>query len=190
MSISIYKPNSKNSGAGFSFQMGVDSKSKEPTLFVKSILQHSWDANKKQGYFRDNLDNPDKNIIVKFNEFEIGHIIHAIRTRIDYSTFHSFGDDKTNIKFSPWDKKVKKSIKGQDGNWNEEWVSIPAFGIQFTRNGNQVFQVSLEPGEGELVSEYLRFILKEIFSCRTKKQIADIKKSQLASSDAPFPRDK
>ena len=63
MSISIYKPTVKNSGSGFSFQMGIDSKSKEPTLFVKSILQHSWDAQKRQGYFKENLDNPDKNFL-------------------------------------------------------------------------------------------------------------------------------
>ena len=70
MSISIYKPNSKNSGSGFSFQMGVDTKSKEPALFIKSILQHSWDSEKKQGYFKDNLDNPDKNITVRIvNDF-------------------------------------------------------------------------------------------------------------------------
>ena len=189
MSISIYKPNSKNSGAGFSFQMGVDSKSKEPTLFVKSILQHSWDGNKKQGYFKDNLDNPDKNIIVKFNEFEMGHIIHALRTRIEYTTFHSFGDDKTNIKFSPWDKKVKKSVKDSSGNWEEKWVPIPAFGIQFTRNGNQVFQISLEPGESEVIMEYLSFILREIFSRRAQKQAEEIRKSHQKLKDGPFPRD-
>ena len=40
MSISIYKPNSKNAGAGFSFQMGIDSKSKEPerqSLYIKNF---------------------------------------------------------------------------------------------------------------------------------------------------------
>ncbi len=189
MSISIYKPNAKNTGAGFSFQMGIDSKTKDPTLFVKSILQHSWDATKKQGYFKDNLDNPDKNIIVKFNEFEMGHIIHAFRTRMDYSTFHAFGDDKTSIKFAPWDKKSKKSVKDAEGNWQEKWITVPAFGIQFTRNGNQTFQISLEPGEAEVVMEYLSFILKEIFSCRAQRQAKEIKKSQEKIKAGPFPRD-
>ena len=111
MSISIYKPNSKNTGSGFSFQMGIESKNKEPALFIKSILQHSWDADKRQGYFRDNLDHPDKNITVKFSEFEIGHILHAMRTRSTYTAFHAYGDDKTSIKFMPWQKKSKKSVK-------------------------------------------------------------------------------
>ena len=108
MSISIYKPNAKNTGSGFSFQMGVDTKSKEPALFIKSILQHSWDSDKRQGYFKDNLENPDKNITVKFSEFEIGHIMHAMRTRSTYTTFHAYADDKTSIKFMPWQKKSKK----------------------------------------------------------------------------------
>ncbi len=186
MSISIYKPNSKNTGAGFSFQMGLNSKSREPTLFVKSILQHSWDGDKKQGYFKDNLDNPDKNIIVKFNEFEIGHIIHAFRTRLDYSTFHSFGEDKTSIKFTPWDKKIKKSVKSSDGQWEDKWSTIPAFGVQFTRNGNQTFQISLEPGECEVLISYLSFILGEIFKHRAEIQAAAVAASR--DQQTPFPR--
>ena len=188
MSISIYKPNAKNSGSGFSFQMGRDSKNKEPALFVKSILQHSWDADKRQGYFKDNLDNPDKNIIVKFNEFEIGHIIHAFRTRIEYTAFHSFGDDKTSIKLSPWDKKVKKSVKDDKGQWSDQWSTVAAFGLQFVRNGNQTFQIGLEPGECELVMEYLKFVLGELFSERARKQAKEIAKSQQKNKNEPFPR--
>ena len=119
----------------------------------------------------------------------MGHIIHAFRSRIEYTTFHSFGEDKTNIKFSPWDKKVKKSIKDPNGQWKEEWVTIGAFGIQFTRNGNQTFQIGLEPGECEVVMEYLKFILREIFNHRAKKQAAEIKKSAQGLTKGPFPRD-
>ena len=61
MSISIYKPNSKNTGSGFSFKIG-SSKNNDPALFITSILQHSYDSVKRQGYFKDNQDNPDKTI--------------------------------------------------------------------------------------------------------------------------------
>tara|TARA_R110002012_G_C11381070_1_gene583301 strand:+ start:53 stop:625 length:573 start_codon:yes stop_codon:yes gene_type:complete len=175
MSISIYKPTVKNSGSGFSFQMGIDSKSKEPTLFVKSILQHSWDAQKKQGYFKDNLDNPDKNITIKFSEFEIGHILYAIRTRTIYSTFHAYGTDKTSIKFSPWEKKSKKSFKNKDGQWEDQWVDVPAFSISFVRNSTQNFVIGLEPGETESVSQYLKFVLNSLFQCRFTKQTEEFK---------------
>lgn len=178
MSISIYKPNSKNTGSGFSFQIGTSSKNYEPALFIKSILQHSWDSNKKQGSFKGNLDNPDKNITVKFSEYEVGHIIHAMRTRSTYTTFHSYESDKTNIKFMPWDKKAKKSVKGADGQWEDQWIEVPAFSVSFVRNGNQNFVIGLEPGETETVIEFLRFYLKNLFSHRFDKQLLEIKKSK------------
>lgn len=170
MSLSFYKPNSKNTGCGFSFQCGIDNKTKEPALYVKSIKQHSWDSNKKTGYFSKNSGDPDKNITVKFNEFECGEIISSIRNRREYSTFHSFGEDKTVIKLSPWDKKQKKSQKNSEGEWEEVWVTVPAFSLGFTRNGNQLFGMGVEPGEAEVIMEYLKFSLNKLFSARFEKQ--------------------
>tara|TARA_R100000808_G_C2154579_1_gene165642 strand:+ start:4942 stop:5514 length:573 start_codon:yes stop_codon:yes gene_type:complete len=189
MSISIYKPTAKNTGSGFSFQIGLSSSSGEPALFVKSILQHSWDDKKKQGYFKDNQDNPDKNIIVKFSEFEVGHIIHAFRTRCTYKTFHAFGSDKTSIKFMPWAKKAKESFKNDDGEWVQKWIEVPAFSVSFIRNGNQNFVIGLDPGEVETVMEFMQFYLNHLFSYRLKKQLSDISKSkrEAANSEDPPP---
>lgn len=170
MSLSFYKPNSKNSGCGFSFQAGVDNKTNEPALYVKSIKQHSWNAETKTGYFSKNSGDPDKNIIVKFNEFECGEIISAIQNRSEYNTFHSFGQDKTVIKFSPWDKKSKKSKKSPSGEWEDHWVVVKAYSLSFTRNGNQMFGLGIEPGEAQVISEYLKFFLSELFKARLNKQ--------------------
>jgi len=197
MSVALYKPNSKNTGCGFSFQAGIDNKSKEVSLYVKAIKQHSWDANKKQGYFSKNSGNPDKTIIVKFNEFECGEMIGAIKGRRDYNTFHSFGEDKTVIKFGPWDKKAKKSFKNEKtGNWEEKWVTVPAFSLSFTRNGNQLFGIGIEPGEAEVIAEYLKFVLKSLFKDRfnmqlkqmnAKKSVNEIDDLDLSErEDAPF----
>jgi len=167
MSISLYKPNSKNTGCGFSFQSGLDKKTKLTTLYVKAIKQHSWDSSKKQGYFAQNAKVPDKNIAIKFNEFECGEIINAIKNRKEYSTFHSFGEDKTVIKFAPWDKKSKKSFKNPDTDqWEEKWVTLEAFSLSFTRNGNQLFGIGIEPGEAQCILEFMKFILHKIYSER------------------------
>ena len=92
MSISIYKPNSKNTGSGFSLQLGINNKTKEKTLYIKSIKQHSWDSVKKQGYFQENIGNPEKNITVKFNEYEIGNLIYAISSKnLKIIYFYLFG---------------------------------------------------------------------------------------------------
>jgi len=188
MSFSIYKPNSKNSGCGCGFQMGIDSMKKEPALFIKAILQHSWDANKKQGYFKDNWNNPDKNITIKFSEFEIGHIIHAMRTRTTYSTFHAYGENKTSIKFMPWNKKSKKSVKNEKTNkWEDTWVEVDAFSLSFVRNGNQSFVIGLEPGETEDAMEFCKFVLHNIFQMRFDKQQADFEKSTLKSKNDKKP---
>ena len=111
MSLSLYKPTPKNTGCGFNFQLGINTKTQESTLYVKSIKQHSWDEQKRQGYFQQNVGDPDKNITLKFNEYEIGHVIYAFDNEQEYSTFHTFNEDKTSIKLSPWEKKVKKSIQ-------------------------------------------------------------------------------
>ena len=190
MSLSFYKPNSKNTGCGFSFQAGIDNKSKEPALYVKSIKQHSWDSTKKQGYFSKNSGDPEKNIIVKFNEFECGEIISSIRNRREYSTFHSFGEDKTVIKLSLWDKKSKKSIKNPDTNeWEDKWEVLPAFSISFTRNGNQMFGIGIEPGEAEVISEYLKFFLLKLMNHRFDKQQENFQKKEKSPDEreeAPF----
>ena len=170
MSISIYKPNSKNTGSGFSFKIG-SSKNNDPALFITSILQHSYDKDKRQGYFKDNQDNPDKTINLKFSEFEVGHILHAMRTRSTYKTFHAYGEDKTSITFMPWAKKAKQSAKNKDGDWVDEWVEVDAFSLSFVRNGNQNFVIGLEPGETETVMEFLKFFLSELFAARRKREL-------------------
>lgn len=185
MSLSIYKPNSKNTGSGFSFQLGLNPKNNESVLYIKSIKQHSWDSNKKQGYFQENVGNPDKNITVKFNEFEIGNMIYAISTSTEYSTFHSYQEDKTSIKLGPWDKKAKKSIKNPDtGEWEEVWEKVKAYSLSFTRNGNQNFSIGLEAGEAVAVNEFFRFCLQRIYQDRTDKQLAEIRSK--SSNKAPF----
>jgi len=191
MSLSLYKPTSKNSGCGFSFQAGLDAKTREPSFYIKAIKQHTWDTAKKRGYFQGNVGKADKNIIVKFNEYEIGSFIHAFRTRGEYSTFHSFNDDKTAIKLSPWDKKTKKSVKNEEtGKWEDKWSTLPAFSLSLTRNGNQHFGIGIEPGEAEVISQLMKFSLHNLFNIRLNKQIeavrADLKDAEDEEVTVPF----
>ena len=61
MSISLYKPNSKNAGCAFNFKIGVN-RNKEPVVYISAIQQYSWDDKRKTGNFSGNKDDPDKNI--------------------------------------------------------------------------------------------------------------------------------
>tara|TARA_B100002019_G_scaffold293175_1_gene319158 strand:- start:19448 stop:19996 length:549 start_codon:yes stop_codon:yes gene_type:complete len=177
MSLQIYKPNKNNSGFAFSFYMGEDRKTKMPILFLNAIAQHSWDSSKRLGSFSGNKDNPDKNLSIKFNEFEVGSIMSAIRNRFEWSTYHSFEDNKTQIRLSPWDKEIKVSkINQKTKEAYEETQKIPAFGLVVTRNGNQTFRIALEPGEAESLKELCRFILA------TKNEKAWLVSQKLRSS--------
>jgi hypothetical protein len=163
MSISIYKPNSKCAGCAFSFSIGYPNGDKPPSLYVNAIQQSSWDERKKTGSFSENKSDPDKNIFVKFNEFEIGSMISSFNTRIEYSTLHAHEDNKTQIKFTPWDKDEKvSSYDYKTKSFVEQKIKVPAFGINFTRNGNQTFRIPLTPGEVEVLKNFLIFALEKI----------------------------
>ena len=183
MSVLLYKPNSKNTGAAFTFQGGIDHKSEEQVLYIKSVKQHSWDADKKKGYFQQNAKDPEKNIISKFNEFEIGSLISAINGRREYSTFHSYGDDKTSIKFLPWDKPTTiSSFNSSTNKYEQKKVTIPAFGLTLTKNGSNSFKIALEPGECECLKVLFQTILTNIYNSRIDKQLAFIKEAAKAQS--------
>ena len=160
MSISLYKPNSKNTGCAFNFSIGQN-KNKEPVVYVNAIQQYSWDEKNRSGSFSNNASDPDKKISLKFTEFEIGGIISAFNNRNEYSSFHSFEDNKTSIKFAPWDKKTKVKVGDQ-----EKYVVLPAFGVTFTRNGNQTFRIPIEPGEVENLKEFFKHYLSNLYDHR------------------------
>ena len=177
MSISLYKPNAKNAGCAFSFQYGV-TKNQEPCLFMKAIQQHGWDSNKKIGNFSSNRDDPSKNLSLKFNEFECGSLLSAFNRRYEFNTFHTYEENKTTIKVSPWDKKIKvSSLNPETRKIEQRDQIIPAFGISVTRNGTDTFKISLEPGEVEAVKALINVILERIYSHRIEEQIKKVKES-------------
>jgi|TARA_R110000803_G_scaffold117393_5_gene185936 hypothetical protein len=171
MSIQIYKPNKNNSGFAFSFSMGEDRKSGEPVLYVSAIAQYAWDEKKRLGSFIENKEKPEKNLSLKFNEFECGAIISCIENRFEYNTFHKFEDNKTTIKFSPWDKNDKiQKFNPSTKKYDSSSQVVPAFGLSITKNGNATFKLPLEPGEAQCLAKFIDCILARLYSFRMKKQ--------------------
>lgn len=163
MSIQIYKPNKSNTGFAFSFYIAENQKNKTPTLFINAIAQHSWDDSKRLGSFSGSKENPEKNISIKFNEFECGAIISAISNRYEWNTYHAFEDNKTQIRLTPWDKEVKSTkINQKTKEAYETKTVVPAFGITITRNGNQTFKIPLEPGEAECIKILCETVIRKI----------------------------
>ena len=166
MNVAIYKPNSKNTGCAFSFQ--ISTQGKLPVFYVNAILQYSWDDKKKTGSFIKNKDSADKNVSFKLNDFELGEILSSITSRIPWNGYHSFNDNTTTIRFAPWDKPRK--IKGKDG--QDQTFSSPAFGISVTRNGNQNYRIALEPGESEVLKKLIERYFQVVFDVKAEQDEA------------------
>ena len=154
MKFSLYKPNSKVTGCAFQFKIG-QAKNDEKTLYVSSIQQSSWNENTKTGSFSDNVKNPEKTLNIKLNENEIGGLLYAIRLYTEFSAFHTFDENKTQISFKPYTK--------QNG--------AKAFSFSISRNGNQKFGIGIELGEAEALSEFLKFTLVQIYSNRSISKV-------------------
>jgi hypothetical protein len=148
--IALYKPNSRNLGCAFSFNLGQTGKAKEPCVYINAIMQHSWNDKIKNGSFSENAKNPDKTIIVKFNEFELGGFIHAIENYCEYNTFHTFEDNKTSIQFKPYTKNN----------------GAKAFSLSISKNSALKFGIGIEIGEAYVIREFFKGVLAKTFNFR------------------------
>ncbi len=184
MNLQIYKPNAKNAGSAFNFS--IDTRNEKPVFYVNAILQYSWNSSTKTGSFSGNKDNADKKLAIKLNEFELGEILSTLSTRIPWSGFHDFNDNKTSIALTPWDKP--KKVKDKNGNYQE--FKSPAFGFIVTRNGSQTFRISLEPGEIEvlkrLITTFFDLFLASTSKANSHKDTNSNKKTESALEEAPF----
>ncbi len=151
MNLAFYKPNSKNTGCAFSFQLSTKS---SPTLYINGIQQFSWNEQTKNGSFSGNRENPEKTIAIKLNEIEIGGLIHAIRTYGEWKAFHSFEENKTQISWTRYKKK-----DGSD-----------AFSFSISRNGNQKFGMGVELSEAETIRVFLESCLNKMFEAASTKE--------------------
>ena len=153
MIVQYYKPNSKNTGCAFSFDIGANNKNQEPCVYVRAIKQHSWNDKTRTGSFSENAKDPDKSISIKLNEIEVGGLIFAIEKYKEFSAFHSYEDNKTSISFKPYMKK--------DG--------ADAFSFGVTRNSANKFGIGVEMSEAYGLREFLKFYLQELYIFRLSK---------------------
>jgi hypothetical protein len=187
MSIQLYKPNSKNSGAAFTFSIGSNKNNSLPAFYINAISQFSWDENKKVGTFAGNSKDPEKKVNVKLSENECGEFISAIKNRHEYSAFHAYEENTTTIKFSPWDKDVKVSkYDPSSKSYKDSKVKVPAFGITISKGKGSSFKIGIDPGEVELLLKFLetfltRFIQEKIDIQRRMSEKA-VQKTDKASS--------
>tara|TARA_R110002153_G_scaffold11597_1_gene44763 strand:- start:565 stop:1026 length:462 start_codon:yes stop_codon:yes gene_type:complete len=147
----IYKPNSYSSGCAFSFKIletDKEGNAHKPSLLVQSIKQASWDAKKRSGSFSANAKNPEKNIYFKLSENEVGGVLNAIENYTEFSAYHSYNDDKTQISFKPYTKKDGKK----------------AFSLSVVKNSTLKFGMGVEIAEARTLKAFFDLFLFKYFS--------------------------
>lgn len=153
MIVKLYKPNPRNTGCAFSCDLGSVVQTGEPCVYVRAVRQYSWDQSKRTGSFAKNAKNPETSVSIKLNETEIGGLINAIENYTEFSAYHSFEDNKTQISFKPWER---------DGRPN-------AFSFGIVRNSTNKFGIGVEMSEAYCLLEFFRFSLQELYAYRFNK---------------------
>jgi len=194
MSIQLYKPNSKNTGAAFTLSIGANKNSSLPAFYISAIAQHSWNDEKKIGSFAGNSKNPEKTVNVKISEFECGEILSAFKNRHEYSTFHAYEGNTTTIKFSPWDKEVKVSKYDHESKgFKETKQKVPAFGISISKGKGNTFKIGIDPGEVEVLVKLIEKFISEFISEKinvAKENYLKNKQNSNSSPKQPAPNSK
>lgn len=122
-------------------------------MYVRAVRQYSWDQSKRTGSFAKNAKNPETSVSIKLNETEIGGLINAIENYTEFSAYHSFEDNKTQISFKPWKR---------DGRPN-------AFSFGIVRNSTNKFGIGVEMSEAYCLLEFFKFSLQELYAYRFNK---------------------
>lgn len=147
----VYKPNSSNTGCAFSFKIvekDKDQNPMKPSFLIQSIRQASWDSKKRTGSFKANASDKEKNIHVKLGVNEVGGMLHAIENYTEFSAFHSYNDDKTQILFKPYLKKDKTK----------------AFSFTIVKNSSLRFGMGVELSEARVMKGFFELFLNKFFN--------------------------
>jgi predicted RNA binding protein YcfA (HicA-like mRNA interferase family) len=147
MSLQFYKPNPTSTGTACSFWQNPDG------FWVSLIKQDGWNAKARTGSFSKNKKNPQKRVIVKFQDNEICGFIDAINRNAEYSGYHDSQKQIIKFRFKPYLK---------DG----EQVGY-SFSVQKEAKEDSTDKQSYLMGfyfnEGEQLKLYLQMLIQENF---------------------------
>lgn len=158
--LSIYKPNSKNSGHAAHFTYNPE----EKCLFVNIIKQSSWNAQTKNGSFKQDLKDPTKSISAKFNAIELGKFVNSFERRVPVNLYHQSDNGSSKIYLIP------KIATHDDGSTSYY------FNFSISKSKDLNFYISLDEGETVALREGLKMCLTNIMKSNIIKAQEDRKK--------------
>lgn len=153
--ISIYKPNSKNTGHSMSVSFspmelsekgGRTVSSKDACFFITMVKQSSWNQEKRIGSFKQDMKDPAKATTVKIDIFEAGGIINSFERMQNFDVFHSTPSSNSSISLTVNDVKVVKP-NGQ----------TKFFYFSIGKGSDLKFSIPLSMEEAVVVRDFLKF---------------------------------
>ena len=148
MALNIFKPNKNNTGFAFSFNFGLDQKSRW-SLYVSSIAQHSWNEQTKSGSFKENAQNPEKKLNTKFDIFEASGLVDALVNKISWKAFHSSDAGNVRINLNAFVPKGQNTVQG--------------FFLNIVKDDNKEFKIPVSLSEARALAIYLETGLQKNF---------------------------
>jgi len=165
--IEIFKPNSKNTGALFSFKVSPDKKSGKPIMWVTAIRQSGWNSSNSTGSFSGNAKDPANSINLKFNEFEAAGIADALRTGCSASSptekAPTEADSRTLSYFHKNQNGVTTVINLVYGQRKSKDKVVKSFYLGFSRGSSDKFGISIKrENEAIRLANYIDNVIRAI----------------------------
>ena len=149
--MNYYKPNSKNTGHACSFWLSP----KDNRFYACLIKQDSWNSAKRTGSFAQNVNNPQKKVVIKLSHFEIGGILDSMDNKREFNGYHdgAVTQFSTSFKFSPYMK---------DGAQIGHSFMVTKSSKEDSTN-KVSFVIGFNFAEGRILKEQLQFLLAKSF---------------------------
>ena len=96
MHLNFYHP--LKSGLGSAAQFFVSDR--DNGLYLKVTKQVSWDDAKRVGSFYANTKDPDKHVMIKFSQVELGNWLLLIEKGTEFKSMHKSSTRTLNFNFS------------------------------------------------------------------------------------------
>lgn len=153
--ISIYKPNSKNTGHSMSVSYssmessqkdGRTVSSKDACFFITMVKQSSWNQEKRVGNFKQDMKDPAKATTIKINLFEAGGLINSFERIQNFDVFHSTPAGNSSISLTVNDVKAPKP-NGQ----------TKFFYFSIGKGSDLKFSIPLNMEEAVVIRDFLKF---------------------------------
>lgn len=164
MPLTIFKPNSKNTGSACSWSF--NSKGDKKGIFLEMIKQVSWDDTKKTGSFKGG-----EKVNLKLSIVEAGGFLRVLKdirdVQMDGDGKAISSENQTAKFFHDSGESGNKGITFQKSAYMSGQKKVSVFGLSVSVSEGEnksYFKIPFDPNEAETLQSWLQFALEHIFT--------------------------